>query len=154
MAANLGQTDDPKALVPGDVGAVTSTMWAMRTYGDALHDAGTGLARIDTQEGWQGEAANQFRSRFDGEPGKWIEAGDCFHNAAGALDSYASTLQWAQREAGEAIRLWNEGEAATAAARAAREASTTGFGSGSSGATIRPAPSRTMHDAAASSTRR
>jgi len=121
MAAELGQTQDPKALVPGDVAAVTGTMWAMRSYGDALCEAGTGLARIDTQEGWQGQAAEQFRSRFDGEPRKWTEAGDCFHSAANALDSYASTLHWAQREAGEAIRLWNEGEAATADAKAAHE---------------------------------
>lgn len=119
--AELGQTQDPKALVPGDVAAVTGTMWAMRSYGDALCEAGTGLARIDTQEGWQGQAAEQFRSRFDGEPRKWTEAGDCFHSAAGALDSYASTLQWAQQQAGEAIALWNEGEAATADARADHE---------------------------------
>src|SRR5215211_4150828 len=121
MAVELGQTQDPKALVPGDVASVTSTMWAMRSYGDALCEAGTGLARIDTQEGWRGQAAEQFRSRFDGEPRKWIEAGDCFHSAADALDSYASTLQWAQQEASEAIRLWNEGDAATADARAAHE---------------------------------
>jgi Bacterial toxin 28 len=118
MAAELGQTSDPKALVPGDVGAVAGTMWAMRSYGDSLHEAGTGLARIDTEQGWRGKAADQFRSHFEGEPGRWLEAGDCFHDAADALDAYASTLQWAQREAGEAIRLWNEGESATAKARA------------------------------------
>jgi hypothetical protein len=93
-------------------------MWAMRSYGDSLHEAGTGLARIDTQDGWQGEAGDQFRSRFHGQPQKWLEAGDCFHNAANALDSYASTLQWAQGQADEAIKLWNEGEAATANAKA------------------------------------
>lgn len=121
MAAELGQTDDPKALVPGDVAAITGTMWSMRSYGDALRDAGTGLARIDTVEGWRGEAADQFRSRFDGEPRKWVEAGDCFHNAANAVDSYATTLQWAQRKAGDAIQLWNDGEAATHQARAEHE---------------------------------
>jgi len=117
MATELAQTDDPKQLVPGDVGAVTGTMWAMRSYGDVLKEAGTGLARIDTEEGWHGEAADQFRSRFHGEPGRWIEAGDCFHGAADALDSYASTLQWAQQQAGDAIRTWNQGQADTATAR-------------------------------------
>jgi hypothetical protein len=121
MAAELGQTEDPRALVPGDVGAVTGTMWAMRSYGDALFDAGTGLARIDTSEGWQGDAGQQFRDRFDGEPRKWIEAGDSFHSAADALDSYASTLRWAQQQASEAIRLWNEGNAATTDAEAAHD---------------------------------
>ena len=82
----------------GDVGAVTGTLWSMRSYGDSLREAGTGLARIDTHQGWQGEAADQFRSRFDGEPRKWTEAGDCFHSAADALDSYAGTLQWRNRK--------------------------------------------------------
>jgi hypothetical protein len=117
MAAELGQTDDPKALVPGDVAAVTATMWALRSYGDALLEAGNGLTRIDTQEGWSGAAADQFRDRFQGEPGKWVEAGDSFHSAAEALDAYASTLQWAQQQAGEAIRLWNQAQAATAQAK-------------------------------------
>lgn len=125
MAAELGQTDDPRALVPGDVGAITSTMWAMRSYGDALCDAGSGLARIDSAAGWSGEAAEQFRSRFDGEPHRWSEAGDCFHDAARALDPYASTLQWAQQKAREAIRLWNEGEATTRRARAEHDRAVT-----------------------------
>ncbi|HEX6501359.1 MAG TPA: polymorphic toxin type 28 domain-containing protein [Micromonosporaceae bacterium] len=121
MAAELGETDDPKALVPGDVGAVTATMWSLRSYGDMLNEAGAGLARIDTQDGWRGDAADQFRGRFHGEPAKWTEAGACFHSAAQALDSYASTLQWAQRQAADAIRLWHEGESATAAAKAEHE---------------------------------
>jgi hypothetical protein len=118
MAAELGHTNDPKALVPGNVGAIVDMMWAMRSYGDSLHDAGAGLQRIDTTDGWSGEAADRFREAFHGEPRKWLEAGDCFHSAANALDSYASTLQWAQRQAGDAIQEWNEGEAATAQAKA------------------------------------
>ena len=118
MAAELGETSDPKRLVPGDVGSVTRTMWSMRSYGDSLSEAGTGLSRIDTQDGWRGEAADQFRDRFHGEPRKWLEAGDSFHSAANALDSYASTLQWAQQEADGAVSLWNQGEADTATAKA------------------------------------
>lgn len=116
--AELGQTNDAKALVPGDVGAVADAMWQLRTYGDSLHEAGAGLQRIDTTGGWKGAAAAAFRKRFHGQPGRWLEAGDCFHNAANALDGYASTLQWAQQQAAGAIRLWNEGQAATAQAQA------------------------------------
>ena len=115
--AELGETSYPKALVPGDVGAVADTMWSIRTYGDMLIEAGTGLSRVDTQAGWRGAAADQFRSRFHGESGKWIEAGACFHNAANALDSYASTLQWSQGQAADAITLWNQGQAATTTAK-------------------------------------
>lgn len=118
MAAELGQTKNPLELVPGKAGSVADAMWALRDYGDALHEAGTGLKRIDTTEGWSGKAADQFRAVFDGEPTKWLTAGDCFHDAAQAMNSYASTLRWAQSEAEEAIRLWDEAEADTARAKA------------------------------------
>jgi hypothetical protein len=116
--AELGQTNDPKALIPGDVGAVADTMWQLRTYGDSLYEAGTGLQRVDTTAGWSGPASDAFRKVFQGQPGKWTQAGDCFHAAANALDTYDSTLQWAQQQAADAINLWNQGQAATAAAKA------------------------------------
>jgi Putative T7SS secretion signal domain len=117
MAAELGHTDDPNALIPGNVESVHNTAWSMTVYGDVLHNAGTGLQRINTTGGWSGEAADHFRDVFHSQPGKWLEAGNCFHDAAQALDTYASTLMWAQQEACEAIRLWNEGQAATEAAQ-------------------------------------
>ncbi|PKW18648.1 putative T7SS-secreted protein [Saccharopolyspora spinosa] len=113
MAAELGTTTDPKALVPGFPDAVGETAAAMKVYGDSLHEAGDGLKRIDSSEGWEGEAAEQFRSAFDGEPTKWLEAGDCFHQAAQALEHYSGALTWAQEQAREAIALWDTGEAQT-----------------------------------------
>lgn len=117
--AELGQTNDPKALVPGDVGTVADTMWQLRTYGDELHEAGDGLSAIDTTGGWSGAAADAFHKVFHGQPGKWTEAGDCFHDAANALDQYDNTLQWAQQKASDAVQLWNEGQAATTQAKTA-----------------------------------
>lgn len=117
MAAELGTTTDPKALVPGYPDAVAETAAAMKSYGDNLHEAGNGLKRIDSSEGWEGEAADQFRAAFDGEPTKWLEAGDCFHQAAQALARYSGILAWAQEQAQEAIALWNEGEAETSYAK-------------------------------------
>lgn len=116
--AELGETSDPKSLVPGDTSSVDKTAWSMTVYGDLLHEAGAGLQRIDTTEGWSGEAADQFRSAFDGEPTKWMEAGDCFHASSKALKTYTSTLVWAQEQAAEAILLWEEGQAATRIASA------------------------------------
>lgn len=122
MAAELGTTHDPKALVPGDVSAIADTVWRMRDYADALTGAGRGLARIDTTEGWSGQAGDTFRGTFDGQPGKWTQAGDCFTGAADALDGYADTLQWAQGQAADAIDLWDQGEEQTRRARAAYDA--------------------------------
>ncbi|GAA0534875.1 WXG100 family type VII secretion target [Saccharopolyspora thermophila] len=121
MTAELGTTQDPKALIPGDAGALQTIAQQMTAYGDALHNAGTGLRRIDTTEGWSGAAADSFRDVFDGEPPKWLEAGDAFHDGAAALTSYAATLSWAQTQAQEAIRLWNEGDAAAEQAKAAHD---------------------------------
>ena len=58
MPKELGETTDPKELVPSNPGAVTTTLTAMRGYGDALHNAGTGLQRIDTTDGWSGKAGD------------------------------------------------------------------------------------------------
>ena len=48
----LGDTNEPKKLVPGSPVSVTTTLTAMRQYGDTLHEAGAGLSRTDTSDGW------------------------------------------------------------------------------------------------------
>ncbi|MCX4747342.1 hypothetical protein OG455_17745 [Kitasatospora sp. NBC_01287] len=113
----LGNTSDPKALIPGDPDSVHHTESALRAYGDLLHIAGAGLQRIDTSDGWSGDAADAFRKVFHGQPGKWLQAGDAFHDAAAALDAYTTVLGWAQGQAADAINLWNSGAASQQAAR-------------------------------------
>jgi hypothetical protein len=51
MTAELGDTQDPTALVPGSPAAIHQTAQNLTTYGDALHDAGQGLGSIDTTQG-------------------------------------------------------------------------------------------------------
>lgn len=111
--AELGETDDPKELIPGSVSAIADMVWALGDYRDSLESAGEGLRRIDTAEGWSGDAADAFHDSYDGEPKKWLVASDCFDVAAKQLDAYASTLQWAQGVAQTAIDNWNRGQAAT-----------------------------------------
>jgi hypothetical protein len=113
----LGQTNDATALIPGDVASISHTLAALQAYGDLLHLAGEGLNRIDTGDGWSGEAAEAFRKVFHGQPSKWLRAGDAFHQAAGALDSYMTTLTWAQGQAVDAINQWNSGKAQHEAAQ-------------------------------------
>src|SRR3954471_1018881 len=116
--AELGESDDPKQLVPGDAGAIGTTARALRARGDELALAGKGLQRIDTSDGWSGPAAGAFRGRFEGQPATWIEAGDCFHQAADALDTYTRTVTWAQGEAAAAVTDWHHAQAATRTAQA------------------------------------
>ena len=106
----LGQTNDPRALITGDPGAVYETEAQLRRYGDVLLEAGAGLRRIDTSDGWRGAAADAFRRIYDDQPGKWLRAGDAFQSAADALGGYAATLGWAQDTAATAIGLWNAGD--------------------------------------------
>ncbi|WP_051969991.1 putative T7SS-secreted protein [Kitasatospora azatica] len=117
MAKELGQTSDPNELIPGNPDAIASTSAWLTSYGDTLHSAGEGLQRIDTVDGWSGEAGDAFRDAFKGVPGKWLEAGDGFHDAAAALTSYQGTLTWAQGQAADAIRQWNAGQSATDTAK-------------------------------------
>jgi hypothetical protein len=121
MVSELGETDDPKALIPGDRGAIDACTKSMTMYGHLLAEAGRGLARIDGIDGWRGEAADEFHAVFHGHPGKWTEAGDAFHAAATALEKYAPVLSWAQDEAAKAIDLWNRAAVASAATRARHE---------------------------------
>ncbi len=114
--AELGDTNDPLALVPGDSDAIAANAVALRQRAAAAGGAGEGLRSIDTGA-WTGPAAEQFHDKFSYEPGRWFNAADAMEAGAGALDEYAATLRWAQGQAAEAIRLWNSGESATRQAR-------------------------------------
>jgi hypothetical protein len=118
MPAELGTTNDPTALVPGDASALGGVVWWLQYYGDTLRDAGDGLSRIDTADGWSGPAADAFRSVFSNQPGRWVDAGDAFHAAATGFDRYTATLTTAQQQAAHAIQWWNQGQAETDAAQA------------------------------------
>ena len=115
--AQLGETSNPRDLVPGSPDALDTTAQYMRAYGDVLVEAGEGLKRIDTEAGWRGKAGDAFRERFEGEPKRWIQAGDNFHDAAKALQSYISTLRHAQQLAKAAIDQFERGEKASESAR-------------------------------------
>ncbi|MFI1201659.1 putative T7SS-secreted protein [Streptomyces sp. NPDC020883] len=108
---DLGKGSKATEFIPGNPVALRHTQSALQAYGDLLHRAGEGLRRIDTSDGWTGEAAEAFRDVYHGQPSKWMRAGDAFHDAAKALEAYIATLSWAQRQAEEAISLWNSGEA-------------------------------------------
>jgi hypothetical protein len=113
----LGETSNPRELVPGEPDTLTTTAQSLLAYGDVLIEAGEGLAKIDTENGWRGEAADAFRDRFHGQPARWTEAGNNFRAAANALYDYISTLRAAQQRAGDAISQYGRGETATATAK-------------------------------------
>jgi hypothetical protein len=104
--AELGETNDPRRLVPGTPAAISATAKALRSKADALEQAGVGLTRIGTMDGWSGPAGDAFRAKFQGQPGSWLQGADSFYTSADALDNYATTLAWAQGQAAQAISQW------------------------------------------------
>ncbi|MFD7918150.1 putative T7SS-secreted protein [Streptomyces sp. NPDC059740] len=107
---DLGDTQKPEDLIPGNPHSLYEAEGALLRYASLLWEAGKGLSKVNTSDGWSGDAADAFRAAFDGQPTEWIKAGDAFREAASALDRYISTLEWAQGQASQAIREWNAGE--------------------------------------------
>lgn len=117
MAAELGETTDNTALVPGVPGDIYDAAGLLTERGGTLEAIGDALGRVDTP-GWYGEACSAFWDTFGPEKANWFTAADALTSAAGTVSGYADTLTWAQGQAQEAIELWEQGEAATEAARA------------------------------------
>ncbi|MFI5528151.1 putative T7SS-secreted protein [Kitasatospora sp. NPDC051853] len=115
---NLGQTDDPKELVHGDVGAVTTAARHLHKFQAAFDETGSGLTRLDAEH-WKGAAGDAFRARFSPQPALWVLAAEACGSAAEALDTYARTVEWAQGRARQAIDAY---EAARKASERARDA--------------------------------
>ena len=118
--AELGESADPAALLPGDPDAVRSVASAMARLGSALVGAGDGLRCIDTGD-WQGDAADAFRLAFDPVPPHWTGTGEAFLQAADGITDVAETLDRARTDAAAAVQLWDAAQALSAQPRGAQE---------------------------------
>lgn len=114
--AELGETNDPKQLVPGKPEAIEENARVLQGRANSAAQAGQGLLAVDTGA-WKGKAANEFHDKFTYEPRKWFYGEDALESGAEALTGYAETLRWAQVQATEAIARWNQSQAATQQAK-------------------------------------
>ncbi|WP_435061754.1 putative T7SS-secreted protein [Amycolatopsis thermoflava] len=123
MSAELGSTDDPRALVPGSPDTIVEHVRTLLDQAKQFEGVGSGLAGFGVP-GWQGAASDAFGELVDRLPPQWLKAADSLAAAAGGLSRYADTLRWAQEQAREAIELWNDGRRALerAAGQAAEDA--------------------------------
>jgi hypothetical protein len=119
--AELGDTNDPAALVPGRAEAIEENARVLNTRGNLAGQAADGLKAIDTGA-WEGPAARAFHDKFSYEPNKWFDAADALHRCGSLLTDYARTLRWAQTQASEAIAQWNNAQAATQQAKTRHDA--------------------------------
>ncbi|MFJ4631060.1 putative T7SS-secreted protein [Streptomyces sp. NPDC088847] len=113
----LGDTDLPSDLVHGDPKAIRATAKHLTDFFTAFDKVGDGMRKLDSSS-WQGEAADTFREKFAMHPTKWLQAADACDAAGKALSSYAETVEWAQGQAQDAIRLYGPGKKASDAYKA------------------------------------
>ncbi|MGW2639439.1 putative T7SS-secreted protein [Streptomyces sp. NPDC001348] len=104
----LGQTDEPNELVHGNPGKIRESAKHLKDFNGAFDKVSAGLRKVDSS-GWQGEGGDAFREKFGVHPAKWAQAAEACGAAAGALESYADTVKWAQGQAKEAVELYKKG---------------------------------------------
>ncbi|UKY51092.1 putative T7SS-secreted protein [Streptomyces inhibens] len=108
MTEELGETKDPKGLIPGDAGAIEGVARALKKQSGKFETVAQGLGAVRIS-GWNGAASDQFWEKLSGEKKNWLYASDALSDAAGAVSRYATALSAAQGQAREAIELWDGG---------------------------------------------
>jgi len=113
--AELGETTDPVALVPGAVDALFAVVDAWRERARAATDVAARVRAVSAPEGWLGDAADAFAARCETVAAGWEQTEHLLSACADALDTYATTLGWAQQKAGDAVAIWQTAMERTAA---------------------------------------
>ncbi|MFC9329417.1 putative T7SS-secreted protein [Kitasatospora sp. NPDC057015] len=112
----LGESDDPKDLVHGDVEGIGESVKHLRRFQAAFEQTGQGLSRLDAEH-WKGAAGDAFRAKFAPQPKLWLTAADACRAAAYAMDGFAHTVTWAQEQAQQAIDTYKAAKKASEQAR-------------------------------------
>ncbi|MEV5122273.1 putative T7SS-secreted protein [Streptomyces decoyicus] len=105
----LGESDDPKELIHGDVARINESAAHLKDFYTAFERVGQGIRKLDAGS-WKGKAADSFHEKFDVHPKQWMRTADACEAAWKALDSYAETVSWAQKKAQSAIDAWQAAE--------------------------------------------
>ncbi|MFJ9035355.1 putative T7SS-secreted protein [Streptomyces sp. NPDC102406] len=108
----LGQTEEADELVHGKPDTIRESAKHLKDFHTAFDHVASGMRKVDSS-GWAGEGGDAFRKKFEMHPTKWAQAADACETAAGALESYADTVTWAQGQAKEAVELYKKGKKAS-----------------------------------------
>ncbi|SEP51626.1 putative T7SS-secreted protein [Amycolatopsis saalfeldensis] len=117
MAAELGQTTDPKALIPGEAHLISGDLRDLVGNLEKMSGISEGLGGIDPKQ-WTGEASARFREVFGQEPKSWQSAVGVLGKGATALADYGDVLTHSQSEAQRAIEVYTQAQAASRTAAA------------------------------------
>ncbi|MEW1753287.1 putative T7SS-secreted protein [Streptomyces angustmyceticus] len=123
----LGETEDPKELVHGDVEKIHETASHLKDFSAAFDRVAGGMRKLGSGRHWSGKAADAFREKFDMHPKQWMHAADACDDASKALKSYAETVSWAQGKASDAIDKYRKAQQAAERARSEYESAYDGY---------------------------
>ncbi|HVW42246.1 MAG TPA: hypothetical protein VHC18_12930 [Amycolatopsis sp.] len=112
MAGELGQTTNPKDLIPGEPEQITSDLRDLVGNIDKIGTTGDGLKGVDVG-GWIGQGANAFLDAFTPEPPRWLNTVELIGQGGQSLADFGDTLTWAQSEAQRAIEMYTQAQAAS-----------------------------------------
>lgn len=118
----LGESLEPDELLHGDPSEIRKVILHLAKFSLAFDSGHTGLSHLDPGD-WDGLGADAFRTMFKAQPTKWAHAATACAEAGLALETYVETLDWARKQAKEAVRLWKQGVASSKTALAAYNAS-------------------------------
>ncbi|MFE1553398.1 putative T7SS-secreted protein [Streptomyces sp. NPDC058734] len=108
----LGQTEQANELVHGKPAAIREAAAHLADFHSAFDKVGQGMKALETGN-WKGAAAEAFREKFAMHPKDWFHASDACQDGANALKHYADTVEWAQKQAAQAVDLYRQGVKAT-----------------------------------------
>ncbi|MFG2233757.1 putative T7SS-secreted protein [Streptomyces sp. NPDC048723] len=100
----LGQSEQANELVHGKSSALRESAKHLADFQAAFERVGQGMKALDSDQ-WKGQAADAFRAKFAMHPTDWLRASDACESACAALNRYAETVEWAQKQAQTAIDL-------------------------------------------------
>lgn len=121
MVAELGETADPRELIPGEPEQIANDLRRLVANMNKIGATGDGLRPIDPGH-WTGDGADAFRELFAEEPPKWFQVVEALGQGGKSLADYGDVLVWAQTEAQRAIELHTQAQAASRAAAAQYDA--------------------------------
>lgn len=108
----LGETTDPKELVPGEPGQIQGNVDLLEEQKTKVTSGAQSFGAV-TIASWTGDARGSYDTRRGLEKEKWTKYAATLGTFSGALSTYRTSLVGAQADAQRAIDKWEEGEKAT-----------------------------------------
>jgi len=125
--AELGQTTNPRDLVPGDPERIAADLRSLVGTMRGVGGVGSELGGVNPSQ-WDGQGSAAFRESFGDHVPRWQDAVTTMGQGAQRLADFGDTLTWAQSEAQTAIEEYTQAQAASRAAQAQQQAQAAGGG--------------------------